>query len=79
MGADLKTSSDTPAKPKVSSPFLACGQRINILWQPCCVCTDEKAKRDECMLFSSSNNAQEECADLVTKYKDCMAGYGFKI
>ncbi|KAF1951850.1 hypothetical protein CC80DRAFT_597032 [Byssothecium circinans] len=47
--------------------------------KPCCVCTDEKAKRDECMLFSNSNNAQDECADLVTKYKDCMAGYGFKI
>ncbi|PSN62940.1 hypothetical protein BS50DRAFT_637500 [Corynespora cassiicola Philippines] len=47
--------------------------------KPCCVCTDEKAKRDECMLFSNSNNAQEECVDLVNKYKDCMAGYGFKI
>ncbi|KAF2682453.1 hypothetical protein K458DRAFT_307547, partial [Lentithecium fluviatile CBS 122367] len=62
MGADLKTLSGAPAKPK-----------------PCCVCTDEKAKRDECMLFSKSNNAQEECADLVTKYKECMAGYGFTI
>ncbi|KAF2636726.1 hypothetical protein P280DRAFT_522016 [Massarina eburnea CBS 473.64] len=47
--------------------------------KPCCVCTDEKAKRDECMLFSNSSNPQEECVDLVTKYKDCMAGYGFKI
>ncbi|KAF2705110.1 COX17 protein [Pleomassaria siparia CBS 279.74] len=47
--------------------------------KPCCVCLDEKAKRDECMLFSTSDNAQTECADLVTKYKDCMAGYGFKI
>jgi cytochrome c oxidase assembly protein subunit 17 len=47
--------------------------------QPCCVCLEEKAKRDECMLFSNSDNAQEECADLVTKYKTCMAGYGFKI
>ncbi|KAF2786587.1 hypothetical protein K505DRAFT_318184 [Melanomma pulvis-pyrius CBS 109.77] len=47
--------------------------------RPCCVCLDEKAKRDECMLFSTTDNAQTECADLVTKYKDCMAGYGFKI
>ncbi|KAF2013107.1 hypothetical protein BU24DRAFT_424101 [Aaosphaeria arxii CBS 175.79] len=47
--------------------------------KPCCVCTDEKAARDECMLFSNSDNAQKECADLVTKYKVCMAGYGFKI
>ncbi|KAF2187013.1 hypothetical protein K469DRAFT_725631 [Zopfia rhizophila CBS 207.26] len=47
--------------------------------KPCCVCKDEKAARDECMLFSTGDNAQKECADLVAKYKDCMAGYGFKI
>lgn len=48
-------------------------------FQPCCVCTDQKAKRDECMLFSTSNDPQKECADLVSQYKTCMAGYGFKI
>ncbi|KAF2729665.1 hypothetical protein EJ04DRAFT_515748 [Polyplosphaeria fusca] len=47
--------------------------------KPCCVCKDEKAQRDECMLFSSSDNAQQECGDMVTKYKQCMAGYGFTI
>jgi len=47
--------------------------------KPCCVCLDQKAKRDECMLFSTSNDAQKECADLVGQYKQCMAGYGFKI
>jgi cytochrome c oxidase assembly protein subunit 17 len=31
------------------------------------------------MLFSASDNAQTECADLVTKYKECMGTYGFKI
>lgn len=64
MGADLKTSAAASEKPKV---------------KPCCVCTDEKAKRDECMLFSSSNDAQKECANLVDEYRRCMAGYGFKI
>lgn len=43
------------------------------------VCTDQKAKRDECMLFSTSNDAQKECAPLIDQYKQCMAGYGFKI
>ncbi|KAH7077013.1 cytochrome C oxidase copper chaperone-domain-containing protein [Paraphoma chrysanthemicola] len=47
--------------------------------KPCCVCTDQKAKRDECMLFSTSNDAQKECAGLVDQYRQCMAGYGFKI
>ncbi|MCJ1362132.1 Cytochrome c oxidase copper chaperone [Acarospora aff. strigata] len=40
---------------------------------------DEKAARDECMLFSNSDNAQEECQSMVDKYRSCMAGYGFKI
>ncbi|KAJ4372157.1 Cytochrome c oxidase copper chaperone [Neocucurbitaria cava] len=39
----------------------------------------KKAKRDECMLFSTSNDAQKECATLVDQYRQCMAGYGFKI
>jgi len=47
--------------------------------QPCCVCKDEKAARDECMLFSTGPNPQEQCQDLVSKYKSCMLGYGFKI
>jgi hypothetical protein len=47
--------------------------------KPCCVCLEQKAKRDECMLFSTSNDAQKECADLVGQYRQCMAGYGFKI
>ena len=47
--------------------------------KPCCVCKDEKAQRDECMLFSRSDDPQEDCKSMVMKYKDCMAGYGFKI
>ncbi|KAK7527613.1 cytochrome C oxidase copper chaperone-domain-containing protein [Phyllosticta citriasiana] len=47
--------------------------------KPCCVCKDEKAARDECMLFSKSDNPQQECKDLVSKYKTCMAGFGFNI
>ncbi|EON61977.1 hypothetical protein W97_01195 [Coniosporium apollinis CBS 100218] len=47
--------------------------------KPCCVCKDEKAARDECMLFSQSDNAQQECRDLVSRYRSCMAGYGFSI
>ncbi len=49
------------------------------LSKPCCVCKDEKAARDECMLFSTSDNAQQECQSMVDKYRSCMAGFGFKI
>jgi cytochrome c oxidase assembly protein subunit 17 len=47
--------------------------------KPCCVCKDEKSQRDECMLFSRSDDPQEDCKSMVIKYKDCMAVYGFKI
>ncbi|KLJ10169.1 cytochrome c oxidase assembly protein subunit 17 [Blastomyces silverae] len=48
--------------------------------KPCCVCKDEKAARDDCMLFSRSDDpAQQECRPLVEQYKSCMAGFGFKI
>ncbi|KFY14660.1 hypothetical protein V492_02490 [Pseudogymnoascus sp. VKM F-4246] len=47
--------------------------------KPCCVCKDEKAIRDECMLFSKSNDAQKDCASTIEKYKSCMAGFGFNL
>ncbi|KAI9809353.1 MAG: hypothetical protein M1825_002645 [Sarcosagium campestre] len=39
---------------------------------------DEKAARDECMLFSNGD-AQENCRSTIDKYRSCMAGYGFKL
>ncbi|KAF4310112.1 Cytochrome c oxidase copper chaperone [Botryosphaeria dothidea] len=65
LGADLKPAGSSAAA--AAKP------------KPCCVCKDEKAARDECMLFSNSDNAQEACKDLVSKYKTCMAGFGFNI
>lgn len=47
--------------------------------KPCCVCKDEKAKRDECMLFSNSADPTKECQSTIDQYKSCMAGFGFKI
>ncbi|KAJ5110999.1 hypothetical protein N7532_001534 [Penicillium argentinense] len=47
--------------------------------KPCCVCKDEKTARDDCMLFSKSDDPAKECEALVEKYKTCMAGFGFKV
>ncbi|QIW98037.1 hypothetical protein AMS68_003555 [Peltaster fructicola] len=47
--------------------------------KPCCVCKDEKAARDECMLFSTSSDPQAACKDLVSQYRSCMAGFGFNL
>lgn len=47
--------------------------------KPCCVCKDEKAKRDECMLFSNAKDPQQDCVSLVDQYKSCMSGFGYKV
>ncbi|SMQ45973.1 unnamed protein product [Zymoseptoria tritici ST99CH_1A5] len=47
--------------------------------KPCCVCKDEKAARDECMLFSNAKDPQEACKDFVGRYRSCMASYGFNL
>ncbi|OGE54167.1 hypothetical protein PENARI_c006G07057 [Penicillium arizonense] len=47
--------------------------------KPCCVCKPEKTTRDDCMLFSKSDNPEQECKSTIEQYKACMAGYGFKV
>ncbi|ATY59460.1 cytochrome c oxidase copper chaperone protein [Cordyceps militaris CM01] len=47
--------------------------------KPCCVCKDEKAKRDECMLFSNAKDPQADCQSFVQQYKSCMLGFGYKV
>ncbi|PSS25161.1 hypothetical protein M430DRAFT_32968 [Amorphotheca resinae ATCC 22711] len=47
--------------------------------KPCCVCKEEKAARDECMLFSNAKDPQKDCATTIEKYKTCMAGFGFQL
>ncbi|KAI5854519.1 cytochrome C oxidase copper chaperone-domain-containing protein [Durotheca rogersii] len=47
--------------------------------KPCCVCKDEKSKRDECMLFSKASDPASDCKTTVQQYKSCMAGFGFQV
>ncbi|KAK7425663.1 Cytochrome c oxidase copper chaperone [Neonectria magnoliae] len=47
--------------------------------KPCCVCKEEKAKRDECMLFSNAKDPAADCKSLVEQYRSCMTGYGFQV
>ncbi|KAK1244952.1 hypothetical protein MKX08_004581 [Trichoderma sp. CBMAI-0020] len=75
--------SEGASKPKVSLIFgLTFGiEQSPVLMskQPCCVCKDEKAKRDECMLFSTAKNPAADCVSLVDQYKSCMQGFGFSV
>lgn len=47
--------------------------------KPCCVCKDEKAARDDCMLFSKAADPMKDCQGTIDLYKSCMLGFGFKI
>ncbi|UKZ55120.1 hypothetical protein TrVGV298_008937 [Trichoderma virens] len=47
--------------------------------KPCCVCKDEKSRRDECMLFSTAKDPAADCRSLVDQYKSCMQGFGFTV
>ncbi|KAI2613692.1 cytochrome C oxidase copper chaperone-domain-containing protein [Hypoxylon fragiforme] len=47
--------------------------------KPCCVCKDEKSKRDECMLFSKADDPAGDCQSTIDQYRTCMAGFGFKV
>ncbi|KAJ2978413.1 hypothetical protein NUW58_g7509 [Xylaria curta] len=63
----LAGSANTTANATVSKP------------KPCCVCKDEKARRDDCMLFSKSTDPTSDCKPIIDQYKSCMAGFGFQI
>ncbi|KAI1846683.1 hypothetical protein JX265_009014 [Neoarthrinium moseri] len=47
--------------------------------KPCCVCKDEKSKRDECMLFSKAADPAADCKSTIDQYRSCMAGFGFQV
>ncbi|KAL7817835.1 hypothetical protein V8C26DRAFT_398135 [Trichoderma gracile] len=47
--------------------------------KPCCVCKEEKSRRDECMLFSTAKDPAADCRSLVDQYKSCMQGFGFNV
>ncbi|KAJ5624312.1 hypothetical protein N7510_000621, partial [Penicillium lagena] len=47
--------------------------------KPCCVCKTEKTARDDCMLFSKTDDPTQECKPMIEQYKTCMAGFGFKV
>ncbi|CCF41895.1 COX17 protein [Colletotrichum higginsianum] len=47
--------------------------------KPCCVCKEEKAKRDECMLFSNAADPSKDCLSTIDQYRACMKGFGFTV
>ncbi|KAI0842273.1 cytochrome C oxidase copper chaperone-domain-containing protein [Hypoxylon sp. FL0890] len=72
----LPISSKSEVNPVVSPGSEACAVSKP---KPCCVCKDEKTKRDECMLFSKSADPARDCKTTIDQYRTCMAGFGFQV
>ncbi|TQB74018.1 Cytochrome c oxidase copper chaperone [Monascus purpureus] len=72
--SSLWGSSSAPSAPAVSAQSSQTEKP-----KPCCVCKAEKSSRDDCMLFSKSDDPAQDCKPMIEQYKACMAGYGFKI
>ncbi|GAB1310802.1 Cytochrome c oxidase copper chaperone [Madurella fahalii] len=72
-------SASTPSGP--SAPVVPVAQTTEAASKPkpCCVCKEEKAKRDDCMLFSTAADPQKDCQSTIDQYRSCMAGFGFKV
>ncbi|KAK4659257.1 Cytochrome c oxidase copper chaperone [Podospora pseudocomata] len=68
-------ASSAPVAPVIAQSAAAAADKP----KPCCVCKDEKAKRDECMLFSKAADPQKDCLSTIDQYRSCMAGFGFKV
>ncbi|PKS06508.1 hypothetical protein jhhlp_007256 [Lomentospora prolificans] len=76
MGAQASTLGPAPVAVK---PVASLATSAESKPKPCCVCKDEKAQRDECMLMSKSANPEEDCKLTIQQYRACMEGFGFKI
>ncbi|KAK3939660.1 cysteine alpha-hairpin motif superfamily [Diplogelasinospora grovesii] len=75
QAVSIPSLTGSPAAPQVSQTTTDAASKP----KPCCVCKDEKARRDDCMLFSNAADPQKDCQSTIDLYKSCMAGFGFKI
>ncbi|KAI0385947.1 cytochrome C oxidase copper chaperone-domain-containing protein [Hypomontagnella monticulosa] len=72
-----RSGGDSISKPEVK-PVLSTGSDSSKP-KPCCVCKNEKSKRDECMLFSKAADPALDCKTTIDQYRSCMAGFGFQV
>ncbi|KAJ4397080.1 Cytochrome c oxidase copper chaperone [Gnomoniopsis smithogilvyi] len=75
MGSQVSTP--MPAAPAMAQPVAPTNTAEKP--KPCCVCKDEKSKRDECMLFSNAADPAKDCQSTIDQYRNCMKGFGFEV
>ncbi|KAL5361231.1 cytochrome C oxidase copper chaperone-domain-containing protein [Aspergillus floccosus] len=76
MSSAMNASIGATEKPSVPAPAQSAPAEKP---KPCCVCKEEKTARDDCMLFSKTDDPTKECKPMIEQYKSCMAGFGFKV
>ncbi|KAK1250784.1 hypothetical protein MKX07_005339 [Trichoderma sp. CBMAI-0711] len=76
---DAKPATFSLASAPVTSPTASTTTAAASKPKPCCVCKEEKSRRDECMLFSTAKDPAADCRSLVDQYKSCMQGFGFSV
>ncbi|KAJ6114981.1 hypothetical protein N7486_000759 [Penicillium sp. IBT 16267x] len=73
FGSSSEKSAPAPAEAQPQQPAQSEKPK------PCCVCKVEKTARDDCMLFSKTDDPAKECQPTIDQYKSCMASFGFKV
>ncbi|KUI57572.1 Cytochrome c oxidase copper chaperone [Cytospora mali] len=73
MASQVSATIAQPAAPSSTTEAAALNPK------PCCVCKDEKSKRDECMLFSNAADPAKDCQSTIDRYRSCMKGFGFQV
>ena len=68
-----------PLNPDNLKPYAPPLLGVTQLMPRCCACPETKAKRDDCFLRSTPEEAEVKCKDLLEAHKACMRGYGFKV
>ncbi|KAI0483181.1 cytochrome C oxidase copper chaperone-domain-containing protein [Xylariaceae sp. FL0804] len=79
MASQNVSMASIASKPELSSDISQSSSAAASKPKPCCVCKDEKSKRDECMLFSSAADPTSDCKSTIDQYRSCMAGFGFQV
>ncbi|KAI7782359.1 Cytochrome c oxidase copper chaperone [Diaporthe eres] len=77
MGSQVSTP--IPAAAAIAQPPAPAPSDASSKPKPCCVCKDEKSKRDECMLFSNADDPAKDCQSTIDQYRSCMKGFGFEV
>ncbi|EPT30695.1 copper chaperone COX17-1, putative [Toxoplasma gondii ME49] len=76
MGSQASTPASTTLPAEQPGSTSSCSKRVNAAGKRiCCVCTETKAARDECILL----NGEEKCKNFIDAHNQCLRSEGFDV